>query len=64
MYVYVQITIKALKFKLGDPLALNFLRRYSKAGDVDVNQHALAKYILEVNNIDIVKLEVLGYYFN
>merc|ERR1719354_691523 len=37
--------IRALKFNLGDPLALNFLRRYSKAGDVDVNQHALAKYI-------------------
>lgn len=44
--------IKALKFNLGDPLALNFLRRYSKAGDVDVNQHALAKYILECLMLD------------
>lgn len=44
--------IKALKFNLGDPLALNFLRRFSKAGDVDVNQHALAKYILESVMLD------------
>jgi len=39
--------VKSLKFELGDPLSINFLRRFSKAGDVDVTQHALAKYILE-----------------
>jgi len=39
--------LKTLNFELGDPLSINFLRRFSKAGDVDVTQHALAKYILE-----------------
>jgi len=52
--------IKALKFKLGDPLALNFLRRYSKAGDVDVNQHALAKYILECLMLDYSLVGMAG----
>jgi hypothetical protein len=52
--------IKALKFKLGDPLALNFLRRYSKAGDVDVNQHALAKYILECIVLDYTLVGMPG----
>jgi len=52
--------IKALKFNLGDPLALNFLRRYSKAGDVDVNQHALAKYILECIMLDYTLVGMSG----
>ena len=39
--------VQSLNFELGDPLSINFLRRFSKAGDVDVTQHALAKYILE-----------------
>ena len=30
-------------------MSINFLRRFSKAGDVDVTEHALAKYILEVH---------------
>jgi cyclin B len=37
-----------LDFALGRPIAINFLRRFSKAGDVDVVHHTLAKYILEV----------------
>merc|ERR1712133_16488 len=39
--------LKALNFNLGKPIALNFLRRNSKAGYVDVKHHSLAKYILE-----------------
>eukprot|EP00088_Acartia_fossae_P059284 TRINITY_DN7018_c0_g1_i1.p1 TRINITY_DN7018_c0_g1~~TRINITY_DN7018_c0_g1_i1.p1 ORF type:complete len:383 (-),score=133.10 TRINITY_DN7018_c0_g1_i1:174-1322(-) len=52
--------IRALKFDLGDPLPLNFLRRFSKAGDVDVNQHALAKYILESIMLDYSMVGVSG----
>jgi len=44
--------IKSLGFNFGSPLSINFLRRYSKAGDVDVTQHALAKYILETMLLD------------
>merc|ERR1711887_50875 len=44
--------LKAIKCDLGDPLPINFLRRFSKAGDVDVNQHALAKYVLESIMLD------------
>jgi cyclin B len=40
--------LKCLDFSLGRPIAINFLRRFSKAGDVDVVHHTLAKYILEV----------------
>jgi len=43
---------KALDFEFGFPLSINFLRRYSKAGDVDVTHHALAKYILETILLD------------
>merc|ERR1711915_569715 len=44
--------IKSLGFNFGSPLSINFLRRFSKAGDVDVTQHALAKYILETMLLD------------
>merc|ERR1712142_508373 len=44
--------IRALEFDLCQPIALNFLGRYSKAGDVDVLQHSLAKYTLEVCLLD------------
>ena len=39
--------LQILKFKLGRPLPLTFLRRNSKAGYVEVHHHWLAKYILE-----------------
>ena len=40
--------LHTLNFNLGRPLALHFLRRNSKAGEVDSVQHALAKYFMEV----------------
>jgi len=40
--------LRALKFDLFQPVSLHFLRRFSKAGDVDVLQHSVAKYALEV----------------
>merc|ERR1712200_18254 len=41
-------------------MAINFLRRFSKAGDVDVNQHALAKYVLESIMLDYSMVGVSG----
>merc|ERR1712002_1315895 len=52
--------LKAIKCDLGDPLPINFLRRFSKAGDVDVNQHALAKYVLESIMLDYSMVGVSG----
>jgi len=40
--------VRSLDFRVAQPTAINFLRRYSKAGDVDVLQHSLAKYSLEL----------------
>jgi len=44
--------LRALNFQMFQPISLNFLRRFSKAGDVDVLQHNLAKYALEVGLLD------------
>merc|ERR1712215_89129 len=44
--------IRALNFNMFQPISLHFLRRFSKAGDVDVLQHSLAKYTLEVCLLD------------
>ena len=44
--------INVLNFDLNSPIPLSFLRRYSKAGDVDVLEHTLAKYILELSLLD------------
>ena len=44
--------LKILNFDLNTPISLSFLRRYSKAGDVDVLEHTLAKYILELSLLD------------
>merc|ERR1712236_10494 len=52
--------IRALEFDLCQPVSLNFLRRYSKAGDVDVLQHSLAKYVLETSLLDYNLVSVPG----
>jgi len=40
--------LKTLDFNLGRPLPLHFLRRISKAGEVDATTHTLAKYLMEL----------------
>jgi hypothetical protein len=35
-------------FNVSRPLQLHFLRRISKAGDVDMHQHSLAMYLMEL----------------
>lgn len=40
--------LRAIEFNLGRPLPLHFLRRNSKAGHVDTQEHTLAKYMLEL----------------
>ncbi|XP_019373298.1 PREDICTED: G2/mitotic-specific cyclin-B1 isoform X2 [Gavialis gangeticus] len=44
--------LKALDFSLGRPLPLHFLRRASKIGEVDLEQHTLAKYLMELCIVD------------
>lgn len=44
--------LRALNFSLGRPLPLHFLRRASKIGEVDVEQHTLAKYLMELSMLD------------
>ena len=41
--------LRVLKFDLGRPLPLHFLRRASKAGSVESVTHTLAKYIMELS---------------
>ncbi|GFS28642.1 hypothetical protein TNIN_41661 [Trichonephila inaurata madagascariensis] len=43
-----KIILRSLDFNLSKPLPLHFLRRNSKAGNVDATIHALAKYFLEL----------------
>ncbi|NXD83741.1 CCNB1 protein, partial [Halcyon senegalensis] len=44
--------LQALDFSLGRPLPLHFLRRNSKIAKVDLKQHALAKYLMELSLLD------------
>ncbi|XP_069766356.1 G2/mitotic-specific cyclin-B2 isoform X2 [Narcine bancroftii] len=46
------IILKELDFNLGRPLPLHFLRRASKAGNVNAEEHTLAKYLMELAVID------------
>jgi len=52
--------VAALDFSLAQPTAINFLRRISKAGDVDVLQHSLAKYTLELSMGDYTMVKCPG----
>ncbi|XP_067838244.1 G2/mitotic-specific cyclin-B1-like isoform X3 [Heptranchias perlo] len=40
--------LKKLNFSLGKPLPLHFLRRASKVAEASTEQHALAKYLMEL----------------
>uniref|UniRef100_A0A8B9P108 G2/mitotic-specific cyclin-B1 n=1 Tax=Apteryx owenii TaxID=8824 RepID=A0A8B9P108_APTOW len=44
--------LRALDFGLGRPLPLHFLRRASKIAEVDLEQHTLAKYLMELSMVD------------
>lgn len=44
--------LSTLRFDLGRPLPLHFLRRNSKAGNVDALTHTLAKYAMELTLVD------------
>ncbi|XP_067874012.1 G2/mitotic-specific cyclin-B2 [Heterodontus francisci] len=46
------LILKELDFKLGRPLPLHFLRRASKAGNVDAEKYTLAKYLMELTITD------------
>ena len=44
--------LNTLTFNFSRPLPLHFLRRNSKAGDVDVLQHTVAKYLVEISLVE------------
>merc|ERR1712114_97032 len=44
--------LSTLGFNFSRPLPLHFLRRNSKAGDVDVLQHTVAKYLIEMSLLE------------
>merc|ERR1712141_737534 len=44
--------LDTLSFELGRPLPLHFLRRNSKAGNVDALTHTLAKYVMELTLVN------------
>jgi len=44
--------LKKLAFRLGKPNCLHFLRRNSKAGNVEPKHHFLAKYLMELSLVD------------
>lgn len=46
------LMLKTLDFNLGRPLPIHFLRRDSKAAQVDAEHHNLAKYLLELALVD------------
>ncbi|XP_029353847.1 G2/mitotic-specific cyclin-B2-like [Echeneis naucrates] len=47
-----QMVLETLKFQLGRPLPLHFLRRASKVANSDVERHTLAKYLMELTILD------------
>nr|AAC35952.1 cyclin B [Dreissena polymorpha] len=53
-----QTILRTLNFSFGKPLCLHFLRRNSKAGQVDASKHTLAKYLMELT---IVEYDMVQY---
>jgi len=51
--------MSVLKFDLGRPLPLHFLRRNSKAGQVDATAHTMAKYVMELTLLEYRFVHVL-----
>merc|ERR1711953_61870 len=58
--------LDTLGFDLGRPLPLHFLRRNSKASNVDALTHTMAKYIMELTLVEykmahaILRLDLAG----
>lgn len=50
--------LQVLKFNLGRPLPLHFLRRASKAGGVEAATHALAKYLVELSLVQYSMVDI------
>lgn len=46
------LIFKSLNFSVGKPLCLHFLRRNSKAGQVEPKIHTMAKYFMELTLVD------------
>ncbi|NXN33104.1 CCNB1 protein, partial [Nycticryphes semicollaris] len=44
--------LRALDFCVGRPVAPHFLKRASKVAEVDLEQHTLAKYLMELSIVD------------
>ncbi|XP_034761693.2 G2/mitotic-specific cyclin-B1-like isoform X2 [Acipenser ruthenus] len=44
--------LRVLQFSFGCPIALQFLRRASKIGEANAEQHTLAKYLMELTMVD------------
>jgi len=51
--------MEVLRFDLGRPLPLHFLRRNSKAGQVDATVHTMAKYVMELTLLEYNLAHVL-----
>lgn len=51
--------LQKLKFELGSPLTIHFLRRYSKAAKSDAVTHIMSKYFIELAAIDY---QLCGYH--
>ena len=44
--------LEKIHYDLGTPVPLHFLRRYSKVADSDAETHTLAKYLIELAQLD------------
>ncbi|XP_041126563.1 G2/mitotic-specific cyclin-B1-like [Polyodon spathula] len=44
--------LRVLQFGFGCPISLQFLRRASKIGEADAEQHTLSKYLMELTMVD------------